>query len=221
MPTKRDYLFDIIPRWLRYSGLPKYINDKFGRQAWNIFSCLISMDCRFNPDHPDWFAQSYEELGNLTGLSRKTISGYIKKFHDTGLIDLIKGEFRSLKSKFRIITPLVTPIDPDSIKAVNGGYLFLRAKKSNLRYYNEISPTAIITDDKKGEDEKTKGGNLGTESVSHLPYYKNDYKMEKEDVIDSNASSSSLVKSKPVTFKEGKARMKKIKEILKTNKGLT
>lgn len=220
MPIKRDYLFDIIPRWLRYSGLPKYINDKFGRQAWNILSCLISVDCRFNPMHPDWFAQSYEELGSLTGLSRKTISGYIKEFHDSGLIDLVRGEFRSLKSKFRINVPLLTPIDPDSIKAVNGGYLFLCGKKSNLRYYSEVSATAIVTDDKKGEDENTKGGNLGTESVSHLPYYKNDYKMEKEDVIDSNASSSSG-KSKPVTRKEGKARINKIKEILKANKGST
>ena len=221
MPIKRDYLFDIIPRWLRFSGLPKDINNRFGRQAWNIPSCFISVDCRFNPKHPDWFAQSYEELGSLTGLSRKTISGYIKKFHDTGLIVLIRGEFRSLKSKFKINIPLVTPIEPDSIKAVNGGYLFLRDKKSNLRYYNEVSPTACITHNKKGEDENTKGGNLGTESVSHLPYYKNDYKMEKEDATDSNASSPSLEKSKPVTSKEGKARINKIMEKHKANKART
>ncbi len=153
MPIKRDYLFDIIPRWLRYSGLPKYINDKFGRQAWNILFCLISVDCRFNPNYPDWFAQSYEELGSLTGLSRKTISGYIKKFRDSGLIDLVMGEFRGLKSKFRINVPMLTPIDPDSIKAVNGGYLFLRGKRSNLRYYSEASPLTDTLDDRKGEDE--------------------------------------------------------------------
>lgn len=220
MPTKREYIFDTIPRWLRYSGLPKYINDKFGRQAWNIFSCLISMDCRFNPEDPNWFAQSYEELGNLTGLSRKTISGYIKKFHDSGLIDLIRGEFRGLKSKFRINTTLVTPIDPHSIRAVNGGFLFLYGKKSNLRYYSQVSPSDCLTHNKKGEDQDTKGGNLGTESVSHLPYNKNDYKMGKEDVIDDNASSSSSVKSKPVTFKEGKARINAIIEILEAKKGL-
>ncbi len=65
----------------------------------------------------------------------------------------------------------------------------------------------------------TKGGNLGSESVSPLPYYKNDYKMEKEDVMDSNTSSSSLAKSKPVTRREGKARIKKIKEMFRVSKG--
>lgn len=137
---KREYLFDIIPRWIKHSGLPEYLNQKHGGQAWNILSCLISLDCRFNPDDPDWFSQSYREIAKLTGTSEQIVRRVINKLEKAGYLSVIRGEFKGLKSSFKISDPLTTPKDPNSIKAVNGGFLGRRGKEPNLRYWQRVSP---------------------------------------------------------------------------------
>jgi len=137
---KREYLFDIIPRWVKHSDLPEYLNQKHGGQAWNILSCLISLDCRFNPDDPDWFDQSYREIAELTGTSEQIVRRVINKLEKAGYLSVIRGEFKGLKSSFKISDHLSTPKDPNSIKAVNGGFLGRKGKEPNLRYWQRVSP---------------------------------------------------------------------------------
>lgn len=137
--AKRPYLFDIIPKWLLYSGLPSSLNEKYGMQAWAIFSCLIMLDCRFNPGYPDWFDQGYEEIANLTGLSRWTVSRYIKKFEQAKLIRLIRGKFKGSKSRFKINNFMATPISPHSIRYINGGWQGKKGKRPYLRYYESVA----------------------------------------------------------------------------------
>ena len=219
MGRKKEYLFDIVPRWIRYSGLPRSLNREYGDQAWNIFSCLISLDCRFNPDSPDWFAQSYKEIADLTGLSTRTVSRYIRKFEEAGLISLIKGEFKGLKSKFKITDPLLTPKDPNSIRAVEGGFFARTGKPPDLRYYQMMIDRHRFAGDKKGADQATKGCQRGHQRVSTVPHYKNDYKIEKEDVGTPKFINNSNG-SKPVTWEEGIARIRQIKRVLTEKTGV-
>ncbi len=172
MAKKKEYLFDIIPRWIRYSGLPTEINCKYGGQAWNIFSCLVSLDCRFNLDYPGWFDQSYEEISDLTGISRRTVSDYIKKFQKDGLISLVRGKFKGHKSSFRISGHIDTPKSPNSIKAADGGFLARKGKPPNLIYYQRGSGTYALESDREGENKVLKG----YERVPLLPNNKTDNK---------------------------------------------
>lgn len=147
---KREYLFDIMPRWLPYSGLPRLFYKKYGHYAWPIFSCLISLDCRFNPDDPDWFAQSYREIAELTGVCLRTVRNIVNRLEKAGYLSVIRGEFKGLKSSFKISDPLPTPKGPNSIKAVNGGFLGRRGKEPNLRYYQRGQPLPPLDQKERG-----------------------------------------------------------------------
>lgn len=138
--VRKPYLFNIIPRWLVYSGLPEKLNQEFGLHAWAIFSCLISLDCRFNPGYPDWFDQTYDEIASLTGLSSRSISRYIRKFEKAKLIRLVRGKFKGSKSRFKVNDFAMTPISPNKILYRNGGLLGGRGKKPYLRYYQRVLP---------------------------------------------------------------------------------
>jgi len=148
---KREYLFDIMPRWIKHSDLPEYLNQKNGEQAWNILSCLISLDCRFNPNGPDWFSQSYREIAKLTGTCEKTVRRVINKLEKAGYISVIRGEFKGLKSSFKISDSLPTPKGPNSIKAVNGGFLGRRGKEPSLRYYQRGTQCPPLDEKRKGD----------------------------------------------------------------------
>jgi hypothetical protein len=147
---KREYLFDIMPRWLPNSGLPRLFYKKYGHYAWPIFSCLISLDCRFNPDDPDWFDQSYREIAELTGVCLRTVRNIINKLEKAGYLSVIRGEFKGLKSSFKISDSLPTPKGPNSIKAVNGGFLGRKGKEPNLRYYQRGQPLPPLDQKERG-----------------------------------------------------------------------
>jgi len=207
---KREYLFDIIPRWIKHSDLPEYLNQKYGNHAWNIFSCLISLDCRFNPDDPDWFSYSYRELAKETGTALGTIVRVIKMLEKAGYIFVIRGEFKGLKSKFKIANPLPTPKGPNSIKAVNGGFLGRRGKEPDLRYWQRVSSSNGSTvHSTKGTVRPTK------KTVRPQLHYKNDYKNDKEKNSNSCANLSLEKRSKPTTWKEGAIRARDIKKKIK------
>ena len=210
---KREYLFDIIPRWIKHSDLPEYLNQKYGNHAWNIFSCLISLDCRFNPDDPDWFSYSYRELAKETGTALGTIVRVIKMLEKAGYVSVIRGEFKGLKSKFKIANPLSTPKGPNSINAINGGFLGRRGKEPNLRYWQRVSSSNGSTvHSTKGTVRPTK------KTVRPQLHYKNDYKNDlREEKSNPCTKSSSPGKreSKPTTWKEGAVRARDIKKMLR------
>jgi len=182
MARKKEYLFDIVPRWLRHSGLPAHLNHQYGAQAWSIFSCLVSLDCRFNLDYPDWFDQSYEEIADLTGLSRRTVSDYLKRLENNGLVSVIRGVFKGRKSSFKIAVHIDTPKHPNSIKAANGGFLARRGPQPNLRYYQRAKsayPLEPSENNTKRENPILKGYKVQHERVPLLPNNKNDNKKKK------------------------------------------
>ena len=154
---KREYQFDIMPRWIKHSELPGNLNQKHGGQAWPILSCLIESDCRFNPNGPDWFSQSYREIAKLTGTSLQTVRRVIDKLEKAGYLSVIRGEFKGLKSSFKISDPLPTPKGPNSIKAVNGGFLGRRGKEPNLRYWQRVTPGHPLDEKERVTNEISKG----------------------------------------------------------------
>jgi DNA-binding MarR family transcriptional regulator len=111
MSKKKGYYFDLTPRWLKYSGLPKELNKKYGELAWSIFHCLIQLDCRYNPDYPNTFDQLFEEIADLTGITRRTVSKYIETFEKDKLITVKRG-VRGKKSTFKLANPIKTPKTP-------------------------------------------------------------------------------------------------------------
>jgi len=213
---KREYLFDIIPRWMKYSGLPGELYKKYGSHAWPILSCLISLDCRFNPDDPDWFAQSYREIADLTGTHLKTVHRVINKLEKAGYISVIRGKFKGLKSKFKIANHLPTPKGPNSINAVNGGFLGRRGKEPSLRYWQRVTQRPPLDEKERVTNETPKGDKLNLKGGQAMTHYKNDYKNDKEKKECSfSISSSKKGKSKPTTWEEGAVRARDIKKMLR------
>ncbi len=217
-PKKREYLFDIIPRWIRYSGLPRELHQKYGSYAWPVFSCLISLDCRFNPDDPDWFAQSYTEIAELTGSHRNTVHNIVNKLEKGEYISVIRGKFKSLKSKFKITNPLPTPKGPNSIKAINGGFLGRKGKEPDLRYWQRVQPLYPLDQKERVQLRTPKGTIYDSKGPQAEGHYKNDYKnelREEKSNSSSNLSSSGKRESKPTTWKEGAVRARDIKKMIK------
>ena len=136
MIKKKDYLFDSTPRWLKYSGLPKYLNKNFGPYTWSIFWCLIELDCQFNPDNPHTFDQKFEEIAELVGASINTVSKYIKVFEENHFLIVKRGKFTGDKSTFKLANPIKTPKDIKEIPAKYGG-LFNRKGKQPIPRYAE------------------------------------------------------------------------------------
>jgi len=139
MGKKRTWYFDVIPRWLLYSGLPEELNERLGPDAWLIFQCLIHLDCRFNRDHPGTFDQSFEEIASLVGKSRKTVWKYVKALERDNRIWVRRGISKRRKSTFKITCPIKTPKRPKDIHALDGGLLNRKGKRPNLRYAEPVT----------------------------------------------------------------------------------
>jgi len=213
---KREYLFDIVPRWIKYSGLPRELYQKYGSHAWPIFSCLISLDCRFNPDDPDWFAQSYREIAELTGTHLKTVHRVINRLEKAGHISVIRGKFKGLKSKFKITNPLLTPKGPNAINAISGGFLGRKGKEPSLRYWQRVTQRPPLDQKERMTNETPKGDKLDLKGGQAMTHYKNDYKNDKEKKERSSfISPLKKKKSKSTTWEEGVVRARDIKRKIK------
>lgn len=230
MARKKEYLFNIIPRWLLYSGLPKKLNEKYGPEAWGIYRTLIELDCRFNPDHPGTFDQSFEELAEQTGLSRRTISRYVKLFERGFLLVVKRGKFKGSKSTFLLAPNLPTPKHPKDIHALNGGLLNRKGKAPNLRYAESVSGRHPLEKERvtgrhplekgKGDKYDTKGRQVERERVTGFP---NNKKKEEEKRRQQNQGKKPadvvkvfLKKSLKTTLKTWGLSDTKINELLKT-----
>jgi len=154
MSQKRNYLFDITPRWLKHSGLPKYLNKNFGPYAWSIFHCLIQLDCRYNPDYPDTFDQTFEEIAELVGASINTISTHIKAFEENHFLIVKRGKFTGDKSTFRLANPIKTPKKIKEIPTKYGGLLNRKGEHPIPRYAESPQRLGAV----KGEEPPAVGG---------------------------------------------------------------
>jgi len=159
MSKKKDYYFDLTPRWILYSSLPEQLNKKYGELAWSIFHCLIQLDCRYNPDYPDTFDQSFEDIAALTGTTRQTIWKYIKLFERDDLLRVKRGRSKREKSTFKITNPIKTPKHHKEIHALHGGLFNRKGRQPLLRYaqpvkdVNELEkPNQLKTDNQPVKD---------------------------------------------------------------------
>ncbi|MBA7491118.1 hypothetical protein ES702_01684 [subsurface metagenome] len=171
MSKKKDYLFDITPRWIKYSGLPQQLNKKYGEHAWTIFHCLIQLDCRFNPDYPDTFDQKFEEIAELVGVSVNTVSKFIRLFEKDHLLFVERGKYRGKKSRFLIVNPIKTPKHPKDIHAINGGLLNRKGEQPILRYAESPQPVGAL-DKEKAPNLREKAPNLDRESPQPVGHNK-------------------------------------------------
>lgn len=94
------------PKWLEYSGLPRFLNDKHGPEAWPIFKKLLELD--FDAGRPaDRLVQYQPELlAEITGYDIDFVDNILKLLASDGYITLSSvGD----NLYFSIITPIRTP----------------------------------------------------------------------------------------------------------------
>ena len=194
MTKKKDYLFNITPRWLLYSGLPTQLNKKYGPNAWPIFHCLIQLDIRFNPYDPDTFDQKFEEIAELTGISRVTVWKYIKAFEKDNLLSIKRGKFKGDKSMFKLANSIKTPKSPKEIRAVNGGLLNRKGEQPILRYAEQVKAVNTLEGSNrlKIEGEQVKDRTKQVKGVNH-----NKKKEEEKRSKGNNANQAQAISSSP------------------------
>lgn len=152
----------------------------------------------------------------MTGTHLKTVHRVINKLEKAGYISVIRGKFKGLKSKFKISNPLPTPKGPNSINAVNGGFLGRRGKEPSLRYWQRVTQRPPLDEKERVTNWTSKGDKLDLKGGQAMTHYKNDYKNDKEKKERSSSTSSSRKrKSKPTTWKEGVVRARDIKKMIK------
>lgn len=192
MGKKRSWYFDLIPRWLLYSGLPEELYNKLGPHAWPIFQCLIMLDCRFNRDRPGTFDQSFEEIAALVGIkSRTTVWKYIKALERDNRIWARRGKSKRSKSTFKIVSPIKTPKHPKDIHALDGGLLNRKGKTPHLRYAEPVQRLNESNQFKK-EDQPVQGTIPTRSKVEHQRELKRGKENYPEREKEAQASPSSL-----------------------------
>lgn len=128
---------------------------------------------------------------------------------------MIRGEYKGLKSKFKISNSLTTPKGPNSIKAVNGGFLARRGKEPDLRYYQRGTHRPPLDEKERGTNETSKGDKLNLKGGQARTHYKIDKKIDKEKYEDTSSNSSLNHKKKETTWEEGRVRARDIKKMLR------
>lgn len=193
MSKKKDYLFDITPRWIKYSGLPNQLNKKYGPEAWSVFHCLIQLDIRFNPDYPDTFDQKFEEIAELTGISRVTVWKYIKAFEKDGLLTVRRGKFKGQKATFKLANSIKTPKSPKEIHALDGGLLNRKGRQPILRYAEQVKDVNMLEGSNrlKIEGEQVKDRKKQVKDVNYNKKKREEKRSKGNNVKQAQAISSS------------------------------
>lgn len=106
------------PKWLEFSGLPKFLNDKHGPETWPILKKLLELD--FDAGRPQDRLVSY----NIEMLAE--VTGYDVDFVENTLSLLAKDGYIVLSNKgeelfFSIVSPIKTPKLILDIDYANGG----------------------------------------------------------------------------------------------------
>lgn len=106
------------PKWLEYSGLPRFLNDKHGPEAWPIFKKLLELD--FDAGRPADRLVKYEPelLADITGYDIDFVENILKLLASDGYITLTSSGGNLL---FSIVTPIRTPKLILDIDYSNGG----------------------------------------------------------------------------------------------------
>ncbi|GAB4285117.1 MAG: hypothetical protein Kow0029_31860 [Candidatus Rifleibacteriota bacterium] len=133
-----------FPKWLEYSGLPMYLNKKFGPEAWPIFKKIIELD--FEQGKP----KNRKLKVELQDLAERV--GYTETVTKNILDALVEHEFIKITSKnarnfnVMVVAPIKTPKLVLDISYENGGIKGAPPQaltNACLRRFLEIDETEI------------------------------------------------------------------------------
>ena len=110
-----------FPRWIEYSGLPGYLSQKFGVATWLVMKKIVELDCFENEKAGVFFEFKMEEMGIITGLTRQTLHKAITNLRQEKYIEYVTTRGKNAVSKFKILTPLRTPVSIYEIPEEHGG----------------------------------------------------------------------------------------------------
>ena len=106
------------PKWLEFSGLPKFLNDKHGPETWPIFKKLLELD--FDAGRPTdrivFF--NIHVLAEITGYDEDFVDNILRLLAQDGYITLSRSEEGG---SFSIVSPIRTPKLILDIDYSNGG----------------------------------------------------------------------------------------------------
>ena len=94
------------PKWLEFSGLPRFLNDKHGPETWPIFKKLIELD--FDAGRPSNRIVEYnpEILSETIGYDIDFIENILQLLANDGYITL---SIQNNTHYFSIVSPIKTP----------------------------------------------------------------------------------------------------------------
>jgi len=119
--TKNSENCSRFPRWIEYSGLPGYLNQKYGIATWLVMKKIIELDCLENETAGIFFEFAIDELREITGLTRQTLHKVLLILKKEKYIDFQTIKGKNSVTKFKILTPLHTPKTIKEIPAEHGG----------------------------------------------------------------------------------------------------
>lgn len=95
-----------FPKWLEYSGLPAFCNQKYGPETWPVFKKLIELDFELGKPTDRMIRFTYEELSERVGYKEDKIRAVLTTLEKAAYIELHqKGGLLY----FMIVTPIKTP----------------------------------------------------------------------------------------------------------------
>ncbi|HNY11171.1 MAG TPA: helix-turn-helix domain-containing protein [Candidatus Wallbacteria bacterium] len=119
--TKTSENCSRFPRWIEYSGLPGYLSQKYGIATWHVMKKIIELDCLENETAGVFFDFKIDELHEITGLTRQTLHKVLLILKREKYIDFFTIKGKKSITKFKILTPLLTPKSINEIPAEHGG----------------------------------------------------------------------------------------------------
>lgn len=119
--TKTSENCSRFPRWIEYSGLPGYLNSKYGVATWLVMKKIIELDCLENERAGVFFEFRIDELREITGLTRQTLRKALVKLKKEKYIDFVTIKGKNSITRFKVLTPLKTPKSIYDIPAEHGG----------------------------------------------------------------------------------------------------
>lgn len=96
-----------FPKWLEFSGLPTFLNQKYGPECWPVFKKLIELDFEQGKPQDRRITIEVNELAERVGYEKATIQKMLERLKEADLVAIIEAKSRSVT--LNIVTPLKTP----------------------------------------------------------------------------------------------------------------
>jgi len=94
-----------FPKWLEFSGLPSFLNEKFGNTSWPIFKKIIELDVEADGSAGSKIKIDYKELATRVGYKMSEVISMVGLLAESGyiIVDASNDDFVAIN------TPIKTP----------------------------------------------------------------------------------------------------------------